>query len=99
MKENGQHDLILKHLKLLYARGENNGWIAAYKLRGYMTPDGRIGDAVDVRLRELRKKGKVESRREGKYEEYRIAPAPGQLFPTRPKDEKKPDALRAFMEA
>lgn len=94
-----QHEIILAYLKQLYARGENDGWIAAFRLRGLDTLAGFIGDAVDVRLRELRKQGKVESRREGKFEEYRIAPAPGQLFPTRPKDEKKPDTLGAFMRA
>lgn len=68
-----QHDLILAHLKLLYARCENDGWIRPMFLRGLKVAEGFIGDAVDVRLRELRREGKVESRKAGKFEEFRIA--------------------------
>lgn len=69
-----QHELILAHLKLLYASGENDGWIRPMFLRGREVAGGFIGDAVDVRLRELRREGKVESRKVGKFEEFRIIP-------------------------
>lgn len=87
-----QHDLILSHLKLLYASGENDGWIRPMFLRGLRTPAGFIGDAVDVRLRELRREGKVESRQAGRFEEFRIIPEalrPGKLFTLATKPEPK----------
>jgi hypothetical protein len=53
----------------------SEGWMIAYDLHGQTWNGVTIGDA-GRRMRELRKEGVLESRKRGRFEEYRIATGP-----------------------
>lgn len=62
---------------------DSDHWFTAYELTGQRQGvNGKmvtIGDA-GRRMRELREAGILESRKRGRYEEYRVKPPTGRLF-------------------
>lgn len=86
-KLNEQQEAVLGYIRDLTEYGRQE-WFVAYDLHGkYAVVSGRdtkikIGDA-GRRMRELRQEGVLESRKRGRFEEYRIIVTPqplGRLF-------------------
>jgi len=65
-----QRDIILRYLSWV------NGWVFGYNLNFLKTQWGLIGSQGEKRCRELRAKGLIESRMEGKFVQYRYCKEP-----------------------
>jgi DNA-binding transcriptional ArsR family regulator len=81
-KLNEQQEAVIDYM-LNSFESDTKAWFIAYELHGAQGYSGMklvtIGDA-GRRMRELREAGILESRKRGRYEEYRVKPPTGRLF-------------------